>query len=442
MSIVDWPKDSPQYAGAIRKHLNTPLTDPASVYDEKQIDWKTDKETGKKVFQRAQGTIDNLRRLVDSYGVRVRWNEMARDVEVWVDGEPRTGELSRNTNLALVEDLCTINKYPYTRVVGIIQSVAELDAYNPAADWIKSKPWDGTNRIGELFDCLTLADPEKSILSFALFRKWMYGAAAILCGKANKFEHVMVLVDPVGGIGKTRFFNRLCPPEFQADGVTLDVGNKDSVLNVVSKWLVELGEIGATFSRSDNEALKAFLSRSSDEIRPPYARAANQYPRRTAFFGSVNNVRFLVDDTNNRRFWPIEVKAINYRHDIDMQQVWAEALHRVEAGERWHLDEAENLQVGTLTEGFRAQDRVEELILAAYDVNAIPCRFASASEVLDEIGINNPKQSDTRKASALLRKMFEHKVSRGYTVYHLPALATAARRYMSPISSRYDDCPL
>lgn len=421
--------------------LKNPLDDPASVYHEKQIECRRDKDSGDLVFLRAKGTVENLRRLVEAYGVRVRYNELSREIEISVGGEVRDGELSRNTNLALIEDLCKINGYPYTNVAGNIESVAELDSYNPAADWIRSKPWDRKNRIGDLYDCLTLADPEKGILSFALFRKWMYGAAAILCGKTKKFEHVLVLVDPRGGIGKTRFFNSLCPPEFQADGVTLKVDDKDSVLSVVSKWLVELGEIGATFNRTDIEALKAFLSRSADEVRPPYARAAYQYPRRTAFFGSVNNVRFLVDDTNNRRFWPIEVTAINYKHTIDMQQVWAEAIARVEEGERFYLDEAENRMVGELNEGFRSMDRVEELIRTMYDAGATPCRYLSASQVLEEVGVVGAKVGEMRKAGAILRQLYAHTTQSNVAKYHMP-YARETGRHLTPVRSTWADGPL
>lgn len=421
--------------------LKDPLSDPAAVYHPKQIETRRDKESGEATFVRAHGTVENLARLVAAYGVRVRWNQLAREIEVTVGNVAREGELSRNTNLALIEDLCRINRYPHTQVAGNIMSLAERDAYNPALDWIKSKPWDRVSRIEALFDCLTLADPKASALPFALFRKWMLGAAAILSGRATKFEHVLVLVDPIGGIGKTRFFNSLCPQQFQADGVALNVNDKDSVLQAISKWLVELGEIGATFSRSDTEALKAFLSRGFDEIRPPYARAANQYPRRTAFFGSVNNVRFLVDDTNNRRFWPIEVTGVNYKHDVDMQQAWAEALCEVEAGHHWHLTPEENRLVGQHNESFRSMDRVEELILAGYDTSDTPSRFLSASEVLDEIGFMHPKQADTRKASAILRKLFGHKVVRGYTVYHVPYVRTE-RRTLSAVRDRYETSPL
>ncbi len=420
--------------------LDMPLDAPEDVFHPQQISWKRDKETGEMAFHQAKGTAENLARLVKAYGVRIRYNELSRDVEISVNGKLPTGDLARSERLSLVEDLCRINGYPYTAVAGHLDRIAAQDAHNPALEWVKSRTWDGGEHMRALFDCLTLADKSKTEISWTLFRKWFLGSAAILSGKARKFEHVLVLVDPMGGLGKTRFFNTLCPKEFQADGVTLNPDDKDSVLQVVSKWLVELGEIGATFSKSDIESLKAFLSRDTDELRPAYGRAANRYQRRTAFFGSVNNVQFLMDDTNNRRFWPVQVAAVNYQHTIDVQQAWAEALARIEAGEAWHLDQDENRAIGEHNEAFRSKDRVEEMILSLYDTNALRSRYASASDVLAEIGVQHAKQTDTRKAAALLRKLFPHKISRGVTLYHMPTAMMEARRF-AVVSDRYESRP-
>ena len=417
--------------------LDVPLRNLETIFHPEQIVWKKNKDTGEHVFSGALGTAENLSRLVAAYGVRVRYNELSRDVEISVGGVLPEGDLARNARLSGIEDLCRINRYPYTSAAGHLDNLASRDAYNPALEWVRSCAWDGGPHIGALFDCLTLADQSKADISRTLFRKWILGAVAILSGHTRKFEHVLVLVDPDGGIGKTRFFNTLCPGAFQADGVTLKTDDKDSILQVVSKWLVELGEIGATFSRSDIESLKAFLSRDTDELRPAYARASNCYQRRTAFFGSVNNVQFLVDDTNNRRFWPIQVAAVNYRHKVDVQQVWAEAMACVEAGEAWHLDVEENRQIGEYNEGFRSKGRVEEFILDLYDQSAIFSRYLSASQVLDEIGMRNPTQTDTRKASAMLRKLFPCKVRRGLTVFHLPYLRED-RRPISLVRERYE----
>lgn len=401
-------------------HLHRPIEAPESVYRRDQIIWKRDKDTGEMIFVKAQGTAENLSRLVSSYGVQIRYNELSRDVEVSVNGQRPTGDLARNVSLSLIEDLCRINAYPYTAACGHLDRLASKNAYNPALNWIRSKEWDGQERIRALFECLTMADESKSAISWTLFRKWFLGAAAILSGHANKFEHVLILVDPLGGLGKTRFFNSLCPKEFQADGVTLNPDDKDSVLLAVSKWLVELGEIGATFKKADIESLKAFLSRETDEIRPAYARAANQYQRRTAFFGSVNNVQFLMDDTNNRRFWPIQVSAVDYQHDVDVQQAWAEALALVEAGETWHLNPDENRAIAEHNDAFRSKDAVEELILSRYDPEVFRSRSLSATDVLREIGFDKPSRSDSLKAGALLRKIYKHRVLRGTTVYLMP----------------------
>lgn len=410
-----------ELTGLEKAYLDTPLEAPEAIYHPSQIIWRKDKESGELSFLRAQGTAENLARLVRAYGVRIRYNELSRDVEISVNGKRPTGDLARNVSLSLIEDLCRINDYPYTAAGSHLDRLAAQDAYNPALDWVRSRRWDGAERIRSLFECLTLEDESKAGISWTLFRKWLIGAVAILSGKATKFEHVLILVDPLGGLGKTRFFNSLCPKEFQADGVTLNPDDKDSVLLAVSKWLVELGEIGATFKKADIESLKAFLSRETDEIRPAYSRAANQYQRRTAFFGSVNNVQFLVDDTNNRRFWPIQVSAVNYQHQIDMQQVWAEALALVEAGETWHLNPEENRAIAEHNDAFRSKDAVEELILSSYDPDDLRNRWLNATEVLRELGFDKPSRPDSLKAGALLRKLYRNRKLRGTTVYLMPS---------------------
>jgi len=53
--------------------------------------------------------------------------------------------------------------------------------------------------------------------------------------------------------GKTQWLLHLVPPSHRgtwaADGLLLDPSNKDSVQQVTGHWLVELGELDATFRR-------------------------------------------------------------------------------------------------------------------------------------------------------------------------------------------------
>lgn len=403
--------------------LQLPLDNPLAVFHPRQIEYRKNKDTGEFEFKGAVGTAENLERLCKAYGIRFRYNELAHAIELFVEGEVLGGDLAKNIQISMVENLARINNYPAPQVMSNIDEVAFKNAYNPAADWVRSAPWDGVSRIDDLMATLTLHPDQDKAFAAVLFRKWLLGATAILTGKAEKFEFVLTLVDPMGGLGKTRWANRLCPKAWMADGVTLDTRDKDSVLQVTSKWIVELGELDATFKRSDISALKAFLSRALDEVRPAYARASNLYSRRTAFMASVNRVKFLVDDTNNRRFWPIQVTSVDYEHAVDMQQVWAEALAAVEAGETWYLTAEQNVQIGDSNETFRAVDPIEELLDRAYDPELDCTRELTATEVGQEIGLGVPSQTQAMKIGSHLTKMgVSSRKVRGKTRYKLPVI--------------------
>ena len=419
--------------------LNWPLPEPEKVFHPAQMKWKRDKETGELACTGAMGTTENMGRLLRAYGIDARYNEMSRADELMVDGRMVEGDKSDNIALKIVSDICELNKYPVFKADNSLSEWASRNSYNPAVDWLRSKPWDGQARIQTLFECLTLKDKSKAALSWTLFKKWMLGAVAILTARAKVFEHALVLVDPMGGTGKTRFFRSLCPVEsFRKDGVTLDPSNKDSVSEVISRWLVELGEIDATFSKSDIAALKAFLSKEVDTLRRPYDKRDNNYPRRTAFMGTVNRVNFLADETNNRRFWPIEVTAVNWEHGIDMQQAWAEAEAMIDAGEIWHLTPEENLAIGEHNQAFRAMERVEELILTRYDPDAMLCRYMTTTDVLIELCIDKPGRGEQTKAGAVLGKYFAKKMRKGITVYHMPERIADVSRPTVAYSARYE----
>ncbi|WP_228368236.1 virulence-associated E family protein, partial [Klebsiella pneumoniae] len=170
------------------------------------------------------------------------------------------------------------------------------------------------------------------------------------------------------------------------DGAVLDPANTDLVKNAVSHWIVELGELDATFRKADIARLKAFVTLPSDKLRLPYDRIESEYPRRTVLAASVNENRYLVDDTGNSRWWTVPVSRCNYRHSIDMQQLWAEVRVHFERGEQWWLTDAEELALQGRNEEHEAVDPVEEIISAKFDWESLPggpgWRDMTATEVL------------------------------------------------------------
>jgi putative DNA primase/helicase len=169
-------------------------------------------------------------------------------------------------------------------------------------------------------------------------------------------------------IGKTSWFKKLLPSpvsEYFLEGATLDPTNKDSKATVTSHALVELGEADSTM-RKDIAAIKAFLTSNKDVFRPSYGRVDSKLPRRTIFCASVNDNEYLVDPTGNSRFWTIPVTALDYKHEIDMQQFWAQILTYYDAGEIWWLQQEDEKILNKYNEEHVKTCPYTELLTARY----------------------------------------------------------------------------
>lgn len=209
--------------------------------------------------------------------------------------------------------------------------------FNPPLEKINSITWDGKGRFPELCEMLTITEDDK--LSRILLKKWLMQSYCILQNKvesAFSADGVLVLIG-AQGFGKTRLLEKLALGRDNfGEGRCYDPHNKDSNIQVTTKWITELGEIGSTM-RKDTDMLKAFISSSTDEYRAPYGRTAITYPRRTSFCGSTNDTKFLIDETGNRRFWTIQLN--NDKHidvngpkfqNFDVLQLWAEVRFMVD----------------------------------------------------------------------------------------------------------------
>lgn len=202
---------------------------------------------------------------------------------------------------------------------------------NPLLDSIKAVKWDGVKRLQQVFDILHIEDKLSKIFLY----KWFLQAIAMLHNGDNgkKFAPEFVLVlQGRQGTGKTRFFQHLCPQNYWGEGETVDPRDKDTLIRITSKWIVEIGEIGSTMKK-DVDILKAFLTRGTDDCRPPYGKKSMEYPRKTVFVATVNETEFLLDTTGNRRWAVIPLDPalrIDYANQIkpfDTMQFWAEIYH-------------------------------------------------------------------------------------------------------------------
>lgn len=359
-----------------------------------------------------KGTVENLRKVVDSRGVILRYNMIKKQEEIIIPNEAYSMDNLQNASYARVISFCKEVGMPTSQIGDYITYLCDQNQYNPVTTWIKSREWDGISRLGEFFD--TITSDNKSLKELILTR-WMVSAVAAAFSPHGLATRGVLVFQGEQYLGKTSWFKKLVPAELDVrkDGYILRLDDKDNVFQCLAHWLIELGELEATFKKSDIAQLKAFIPMDRDIMRRPYARKDSSYARRTVFFASVNQKEFLFDETGNTRFWSIETKAIDYNHTIDMQQVWAEIYQLYESGEPYIMTSEEIRQINTNNEDFMGADYHEELVNRKFDWNASTWVWKTVTEISRYLAIQNPKQQDLNRLSKAVKKYNGDKHKRG-----------------------------
>lgn len=277
---------------------------------------------------------------IQEHGYSMRYNQISHKIEFnGFDSQESPEHLEEVVPTILVDEMEDIfTSASKNRIQDYIVRHATRNRYNPVLEMIQSTEWDGKNYISEVFDIFKLSpDTEEGIYSRIFFQKWLMQC---VCGLFNNIENpfsldITLVFQGKQGIGKTRFFEKLALKScFFGEGVCLDPRQKDSVEQTTDKWICELGEIGSTM-RKDIDSLKAFLTKSTDEYRKSYGRAAIRYPRMVSFVGTVNDAEFLIDATGNRRFATVPLAddlKIDYEKQIkpfNALQMWAQVYNMV-----------------------------------------------------------------------------------------------------------------
>lgn len=361
--------------------------------------------------QKPLNTWENLSWMLEQYGIQSRYNEISKDVVVTIPGKDYGNDASSNSTLTEIASLCARNGMPSGSCAEYVKLIAMSNRYNPAAQFITERPWDGVSRIYELCDTLETAEGFDRSLVLMIVRRWLISAVAAAVQPTGFFSKGVLVLQGEQSLGKTAWFRALVPSKLRElikVGATIDPANKDSVSSAIGRWMVELGELDATFRKSDIARLKSFISQDRDELRRPYDRLESTYQRRTVFFASVNPKHFLADDTGNVRWWTIPVTRIQYEHDIDMQQVWAEIAQLYRDGERWWMNADEEAMMESVNKEHEAIDPVEEMILMRYEWNCDrPAAYSdrTATQILQEIGYDKPNKAQTTHCAGVLRKL-------------------------------------
>ena len=221
-----------------------------------------------------------------------------------------------------------------------------IEQYDPVNSWLDTLPeWDGKDRIGELAQRVPTDQPHWPMY----LRMWLIGMVAGWRESHKQLTGNALTPLLIGrqGCGKTRFCKILLPPELR-DYYNDKINFKNEFdLNIAltSFALINIDEFDKT-SNSQQIVLKYLLSSADVKFRPPYGKTIKQFRRYTSFIGTTNQQKPLVDPTGSRRFVCVGVTGnINFEDNINHEQLFAQALHLFNNGERFWLN---NKEIATL----------------------------------------------------------------------------------------------
>jgi Virulence-associated protein E-like domain len=156
----------------------------------------------------------------------------------------------------------------------------------------------------------------------------------------------------------------MCKIQVISNGIHTE--DKDYLIYLCSKWIWEVDELGATTRKANVEALKSFLSKQVVTVRKAYGKDEIDKPAVASFNGTINNTSgFLSDVTGSRRFMVTTLTSIdwNYWNEIDINQVWAQAVALYKSGAKWQLSKEEQIDAREINDNYQTPNPLKDLIL-------------------------------------------------------------------------------
>lgn len=326
-----------------------------------------------------------------------------------------------------------IGKMPKNDILDAVAAVASDQAYHPVRDYLEGLTWDGTHRLDTLL--VDYLGAEDCAYIRAVTRKAFTAAVARVMAPGCKYDTMLVLV---GGQGrhKSTILAKMGGAWFSDSLRTF--GDKDAMETIQGTWLNEIAEMQA-LHKADVDAVKMFLSKTSDYYRAAYGRYTTERPRQCVFFGTTNSRDCLTDTTGSRRFWVVDIdvkgrsKNVFVDMDTERDQLWAEAVTYWRMGEPLYLPAELEVVAKQVQEDHRARHPWEGMISAflneeipedwaqwdeakrgmwrsggmVYDGQKAPRSRVCAAEIWCEVlgrKRGDMRQRDTREINSLLER--------------------------------------
>lgn len=270
----------------------------------------------------------SVKALLDHYGIEVKYNLIKFDYDIFIKNifvGPLERYIADIKNHAINHNLDITKEH----LIDNLCLIGYKNQYNPWDEYLKKahkyylKAPD--NKIFSKFMETISSSTENKELYIAKFLLQMVyvGCSSYESDIASDY---MLVLKGAQYQGKTTWLKNLLPQCLQQDyflkGIQLILDNKDSKIEVVSNILVELGEIETTFQKSDQEALKNFITNDRDKFRIPYSKTALTQKRHVCLCATTNDNDYLRDLTGTRRYLTLECESFNWDIKIDIDMLW------------------------------------------------------------------------------------------------------------------------
>lgn len=155
---------------------------------------------------------------------------------------------------------------------------------------------------------------------------FLVGAVARVFEPGHKFDFVPILYGAQGKRKST--FVKILGCNWSGELKANFSDENKLVEQMVGAWIMEMPEL-SSIGRSTIEDVKAFVSANWSHVRLAWARRSKVFKRQCVFIGSTNDDEFLIDNTGNRRWWPIRVHVDTIDTDRLLRErdaIWGAAV--------------------------------------------------------------------------------------------------------------------
>lgn len=283
--------------------------------------------------------------------------------------------------------------------------------YNPIIDIIDGVKWDGIERCEEFLVRWALCEDtpytrEVSRLIFA-------GGIHRLYAPGTKFDDVPILIGVRQGEGKSSLVRFLAINDKYYGEVNTMEGQQ-AIEQLQGKWICEISELLALTKTKEQEAAKAYITRTVDSYRKPWDRNVTDLPRRCVFIGTTNNAAPLTD-RRNRRYYPVEVHSSGYEifdHEEEIRdyiiQCWAEAREKYKAKKMPNFANRNLLKEYREAQDNATQDDWREGAIRSFLEKKLPGEYTCIREIChlalspDQDRVHDPSPIESREIGMIM----------------------------------------